>query len=149
MSNQDRIIEYVNKIVELTIEEANEFKTVFTEGKMKRRQFFIQPCFTARYRNFVVKGAMRGYIVDNECQEHTIQLAVEDWWISDYNSYIFQQPATMFVIAVEDSTVLQISFDNEQKLKAANHKFETFFRIIAERTAAFAQRRPIRATSKN
>jgi CRP-like cAMP-binding protein len=44
-------------------------------------------------------------------------------------------------MAVEDCILLEISFDEEQKLKASNHKFETFFRVIAERSTAFMQRR--------
>jgi CRP-like cAMP-binding protein len=91
----------------------------------------------------VVRGALRAYVVGEEGQDHTIQLAVDQWWISDYNSYIFQQPASMFVIALEDSVLLQIAFDNEKKLKASNHKFETFFRTLAERSTASMQRRII------
>ena len=71
----------------------------------------------------------------------SITFAVDDWCITDYNSYIFQQPATMFVVALEDSTILQLSFEREQELKQLNHKFETFFRIVAERGLAFQQRR--------
>lgn len=47
----------------------------------------------------------------------------------------------MFVVAVEDSTVLQIDYSTEPRLKQANHHFETFFRIGAERTAAYHQQR--------
>jgi CRP-like cAMP-binding protein len=62
---------------------------------------------------------------------------------------MFQQPASMFVMAVEDSTLLQISFEDEQQLKAASYKYETFFRIIAERAAAFMQRRVITNLTKS
>jgi hypothetical protein len=40
--------------------------------------------------------------VGDRKEEHTIQFAIDDWWISDYNSYIFPQPATMFLVAVEE-----------------------------------------------
>jgi CRP-like cAMP-binding protein len=93
----------------------------------------------------VLQGSFRVYVVDDKGQDHTIQMSVEDWWVSDYNSYIFQKPATMFVVALEDSVILQLAFEKEQELKAANPKFETFFRIMAERTAAFFQRRIISA----
>ena len=85
----------------------------------------------------------------DEGQEHTIQLAVENWWISDYNSYIYQQPASMFVVAMEDCILLQISFEEEQNLKASNYKFETFFRAMAERSTAFMQRRLITNLTKS
>lgn len=143
MTSQDKIIDYIKNIVTITEDEALQFSTSFKEIKIKRRQFIIQPGFVAKCRYFVVHGAMRAYVIDNDGQEHTIQLAIEDWWISDYNSYMFQQPATMFVTALEDCILLQISFEDEQKLKSIDHKFETFFRTTAERAAAFMQRRII------
>jgi len=102
----------------------------------------------AKHRNYVVQGALRAYVTDENGIDNTIQFAVEDWWITDYNSYIYQQPATMFVTAIEDSLILQLDFESEKMLKAANHKFETIFRIMAERTAAFQQRRIISALTR-
>ena len=140
---KNKIIDYIQKIVALTPEEAEQFAASFREVHIKKRQFIVQPDFTARYRTFILQGAFRAYVVADEGQDHTITFAVEDWWITDYNSYIYQQPATMFVVALEDSTVLQIDFEKEKALKKANHKFETFFRIMAERGLSFHQRRII------
>ena len=143
MTNESVIITYVRKFVSISDEEARAFSTVFKEVKVKKRQFIVQPNFVAKNRYYVIKGALRAYVIGDEGQDHTIQLAIDDWWISDYNSYMLQLPASMFVMAVEDSLLLQISFEDERMLKAANYKFETFFRIIAERAAAFMQRRLI------
>jgi len=143
MEHPQTIIEYAKKIVPLTEEEAAEFAAAFREVRVKKRQFIIQPDFTAKSRYFVLNGSLRAYVVADEGQDHTIQLAIEEWWISDYNSYIFQQPAKMFVVAMEDSVLLQLTHEQESRLKAANHKFETFFRILAERSVAFMQRRII------
>lgn len=143
MTSHDTIIAYVQRFVKLSEEEALEFASAFREVKIKKRQFIVQPEFVARSRYFVIKGALRGYVVGDEGTDHTIQLAIEEWWISDYNSYIFQQPANMFVVAMEDCIALQINYDDEKKLKAANYSFETFFRIIAERSTASMQRRII------
>ena len=149
MSSHSAIIQYVEKFQNLTEEEALEFSAAFKEVKFKKRQLIIQPGFTASHRYFVIKGAFRAYVVTENGQEHTISLAIEDWWITDYNSYIFQQAATLFVIALEDSTVLQLEYSAEQKLKSANKNFETFFRIIAERGLAYHQRRVISNLSQN
>jgi hypothetical protein len=96
----------------------------------------------------VIEGAIRAYVVDERGEEHTVQLAIDEWWISDYNSYLFQQLASMFVIATEDCHVLKISYEDEQRLKAANPKFETFFRMMAEKGVAFMQRRFISAITR-
>ena len=134
---------YIQKFVSLSEEELSVFTAAFKEVRVKKRQFLVQPNFVARHRYFVLSGALRAYVVEDDGQDHTIQLAIEEWWISDYNSYMFHQPASMFVMAVEDCVLLQISYEEEQQLKAANYKYETFFRIIAERAAAFMQRRLI------
>lgn len=139
----EKIIHFLQQKVEVTTEEAAVFGEAFQAKILRKKQLAIQPTFTAKYRYYVVKGALRSFIMDHKGEENTIALAIEDWWITDYNSYIYQQPATLFVESISNSTVLQLSYENEQKLKAANPKFETFFRIIAERGLASQQRRLI------
>ncbi len=141
MNDENKIGEYINRFVGLTDLETKQFISCFKEVRVKKRQFIVQPNFTSKHRNYIAKGAFRAYVVDEEGHEHTINFAIEDWWITDYNSYIFQQPATMFVVSLEDSIILQLDYDKEQDLKKSNHKFETFFRSIAERGLAFQQRR--------
>ncbi|MEZ4793641.1 MAG: Crp/Fnr family transcriptional regulator [Gelidibacter sp.] len=139
--NKDQLLNYVQNFVSLTDDEAMEFCSNFKEVKIKKRQFIVQPNFTDKHRNFVVKGAFRTYAISDEGQEHTLQFAIENWWVSDFNSYIYQHPATLFIVALEDSVVLQLDYEKEQELKASNHKFETFFRIMAEKGLAFEHRR--------
>ena len=143
MIPNNKIVEYISRYVSLSDEEAEQFSSSFREVKIRKRQFIVQPNFTVKNRHFVLQGAFRAYVVGDEGHDHTIAFAIEEWWITDYNSYILQKPATMFVVALEDSTILEISYEKEQQLKQDNHKFETFFRIRAERTAAFMQQRII------
>jgi CRP-like cAMP-binding protein len=144
MANQTpSVVDYFRKFIELSPAECVEVNSCFKEVRVKKRQFIVQPNFVATHRNYVVNGAFRSYVVADEGQEHTIAFAIDDWWITDYNSYIFQKPATMFVVALEDSTIMQIDYEKEKELKASHQKFETFFRTIAERGLAFYQRRLI------
>lgn len=135
------LTDHISKRINLSADERLEFADAFQSAFIKKKQMIVQPEFTARNRYFVYEGALRAYLICKEGHDHTIQFALEDWWITDYNSYIFQQPATMFVEALEDSKILKIDYDTEQRLKASNHKFETFFRMIAESSFAFSQRR--------
>ncbi|QEH41467.1 Crp/Fnr family transcriptional regulator [Chitinophaga sp. XS-30] len=139
--SKHQLINYVQNFVSLSDDEAQHFVSGFEEVRVKKRQFIVQPNFINKHRSFVLKGAFRSYTVTNDGQEHTLQFAIENWWISDFNSYIYQHPATLFIIALEDSTILQIEYSKEQELKKASHKFETFFRIMAEKGLAFEHRR--------
>lgn len=143
MVETDLLKAHIQKRLSLSNDDLEEFCQSFKVSKVKKRQFIVQPEFVAKNRYYVVQGSFRAYVIGDEGQEHTIQFAIDDWWISDYNSYIFQQPASMFVMALEDSVVLQISYEAEQQLKKRKHVYETFFRILAENTAAHMARRVI------
>lgn len=142
-------IENINQKVSLLPDELNSLLSEFKLKRIKKKQFIVQPEFIAKYRTYVLQGAFRAYVVDEKGHEHTIQFAIEDWWISDYNSYTFQTPATMFIVALEDSVILQIDFQAEQKLKSSTYNFEKLFRMMAEKTAAFYARRIISSLTQN
>ncbi len=137
----DPILEYISRYVELTVEEVNQLTTFFKIRKVKKRQFIVQPGFVCRHKSYVVKGAFRAYLVDNKGKEHTLAFAIEDWWISDYSSLIYQEPATLFVEALEDSILIQIDFKDEQTFLKEIPKMERFERIITQRSLAFQQKR--------
>lgn len=137
----ETINNYVARHIDLTAQEQAYFNTLLRITKVRKKQAIVQPDFTCKYRSYVFSGAMRAFLVDNNAHEHTIAFAIEDWWISDYSSYIFQQPATLFVEALEETTLIQLDYNAEQLLKESIPKFEKFFRIITERSFAFLQKR--------
>lgn len=141
--DETKIILFLKQRVKVTDEEALQFASFFREKTLRKKQLIVQPGFVAQHRFYVTEGALRSFITNPLGDETTIALAAADWWITDYNSYIYQQPATLFVEAVTKSTVLQLSFEDETILKNMNPKFEMFFRIIAERGLAAQQRRLI------
>ncbi len=143
MTSRHKIIDFLKKRVDVSELEADIFVQSFQEKQLRKKQLVVQPEFVAKYRYYIVEGALRSFILDESGEEATIALAVRDWWITDYNSFIYQHPATLFVEALTNATVLRLSYEDEVKLKEANPKYETFFRIIAERGLAAQQRRII------
>jgi CRP-like cAMP-binding protein len=135
------IISYISRYVELTDDEISYFTSFLKITKVKKRQFIVQPGFVCKHKSYVLKGAFRGYLVDNEGKEHTLSFAIEDWWISDYSSLIYQEPATLFVEALEDSILIQIDYEDEQTFLKEIPKLEKFERIITQRSLAFHQKR--------
>lgn len=135
------VIDYISRYVDLTDDEKNHLAGFLKITKIKKRQFIVQPGFICQHKSYVVKGAFRGYLVDKEGKEHTLSFAIEDWWISDYSSLIYQEPATLFVEALEDSILIQIAYEDEQRFLAEIPKLEKFERIITQRSLAFQQKR--------
>jgi CRP-like cAMP-binding protein len=141
MEDLSPFIENINNKIRLSPENLERLIASFKLVKVKKKQLLIQPGFVAKYRISVLKGAFHSYVIDDKGNEHTIQFAVEDWWLTDYNSYTQQTPATQFVEALENSIILQVDHQAEQELKGANWELATLFRMMAERTAAYLSRR--------
>jgi CRP-like cAMP-binding protein len=143
------VINYVERHIAITDEEKEYFCSLLRIIRVKKKQLIVQPDFVCKYKSYVVKGALRSYLVGNEGQEHTISLAIEDWWIADYHSYIHQVPATLFVEALEEGILIQIDYNAEQLLMETYPKFERFFRIISQRSLASTQHRMLSNLSKS
>jgi CRP-like cAMP-binding protein len=149
MNDFDQIVTNINRFITLEKTEIEIFTSHLKVVRVKRKQQIVQPDFVCKYRTYVISGALKAYIIDpNDGQEHVIGLAIDDWWISDFTSYINQEPATFFVEAVDDSIIIQLSFDNEQKLYESIPKFERFFRLHTQRTASALQKRMLSRISK-
>jgi CRP-like cAMP-binding protein len=141
MEPLEAIVRNISRFITLTPEEETYFTSILKIVKVRKKQAVCQPGFICRHKNFIFQGAMRAYILDGDGQEHTITLAIEDWWISDFSSYVFQQPATQFVEAMEDSVIVQIEYHAEEELLAKYPRFEKYFRILSQRALAFLQTR--------
>lgn len=131
----------MKRFVSLSDEDESQLEAIARLHHVKKRQFLVQPGFVCTHQIFVLKGALRSYFVTQNGDEHTIQFAVEDWFISDFNSYISQTPASLFVEALEESEVVLMPFNEVEALCLDNPKFERFFRMSAQRAFAFSQRR--------
>ncbi len=149
MDNFLKIKQHVAKYIHLTEDEEKYFVSLLRIVNVRKKQFIVQPEFTCKHRTYVVKGAMRAYLIDDRGHDHTIQFAIEDWWISDFSSYINQEPATLFVEALEGTEIIQIEYSSESLLLERIPKFEKYLRIITQRSFAFLQKRMLSNLSKS
>lgn len=143
MASFDNLLGNIGRYVQLTKNEALRLSEIVKESKIKKRQFIDQPGYTCGYRNYVVKGAFRSFYVDQDGKDHTVQIAVEDWFVSDFYSYITQTPATLFVEALEDSTILQMRYEDIEPLCGEIHSLSEYFRITTERAFDFSRKRAL------
>ncbi|MDC8004657.1 Crp/Fnr family transcriptional regulator [Aureisphaera galaxeae] len=139
--NPNPILNNIKRYVSLTPEDEQDFIVILEQKQISRKEFVVQPGQVCHHQTYVFKGALRSYFMDPEGQEHTIQFAIEDWFISDFNSYISQTPAMLYVEALEPTVVQQIEYHKVEALCRRNPKFERYFRVVAQKAFAYAQRR--------
>jgi CRP-like cAMP-binding protein len=89
----------------------------------------------------VLKGLLRKYYTNEKGNEQTTEFAIETWWLTDNFAYEHKVPSEFCIQAVEQSTVLFISQDNQKLLLETFPKMERYFRFVYQRAYAAAQRR--------
>lgn len=133
----------IARYVTLTQEEKEQIAAIINVTPIKRRQFIDQPGYISPYRNYIVKGAFRSFFLDKDGKEHTVQIAIEDWFVSDFYSYITRTPATLFVEALEDSTLLQMKYEDIEPLCGKIHSLSEYFRVSTEKAFAYSRNRAL------
>ncbi len=123
---------HILKRISITEDEFKQSLTFFTPKKLKKHQFFLQDGDVCRNLGFVTKGCLRIYTTDSKGDEHVIQFAIEDWWVSDLNSFLSGKPSTWDIDALEPSELLLLEKNDREKLLAAVPKMERFFRLLQE-----------------
>src|SRR5258708_21650421 len=103
----DSFIKYINSYTTapLTEGEIDLIEVFFIPKKFRKRQYFLQEGEVCKYTAFIVKGAMRQYIVNDKGEEHIISLYIENWWANDRESLMKLTPSIYFIDAWEDSEV--------------------------------------------
>lgn len=144
----DLILSNVARYISLTEAEKKFFISIMRLRKYRRKQYVLQAGDVARFENFVVKGLLRAYTVDNKGHEHIAMFAMEGWWISDLYSFLTETPATQNIDALEDTEILSIEKPDLEKLYGEVPKFERFFRIILQNAFVAHQRRIISGISE-
>jgi CRP-like cAMP-binding protein len=121
--------QHIEVITPLTDQEFQQIQSYFTEKKLKKHQFLVQEGNAVDHEYFVLTGLLKAVYTSETGKEHIIQFAMEDWWITDYQAYVNKTTAHLNIDCVEAATLLCLSAENKQKLCAASHKMEHFFRV--------------------
>lgn len=148
MNQYNSILTNIRRYVELSEKEAEKLIAIIRTTRVKKRQFIIQPGFVCQYRSYIVKGAFRVFHLDEEGKEHTVSIGIEDWFVTDFYSYISQTPATNYAEALEDSIIFQMKYEDIELLCKEIHALSEYFRLTTEKAFAYSRKRVISNISK-
>ncbi len=87
------------------------------------------------------------YKTDDRGNTHIIQFAAENWWMIDIGSFHKRKPSQLNIDALEDTMVLQISYDNLIALYTQATRFDRIFRVLIENSYVTLQNRLLQTIS--
>lgn len=126
------ILKNTSRFIKLTPEEETFFISLLHEKKLKKKEFLVQEGNLCHHTYFVNKGALRTYFVDSKGFEHNMQFAIEDWWAGDMHSVLKEKPSRFYIVAMEDTELLSLEKQDQEKLFQRVPKFERFFRHLLQ-----------------
>lgn len=114
----EALLNYIRKYSSTSVSEEDfEFiKPYFTFKRLRKKQYFLQEGDMCKYFAFILKGAMRQYYIDEKGIEHFVQLAIENWWVGDRESWVKLSPSRYTIDAWENSELLLITNEDVVKL---------------------------------
>jgi CRP-like cAMP-binding protein len=132
---------HLAKFTTISAEEFERVLTYFTVKKIVKHDVLVRAGEPVSHTWWILKGLVTSNFTSNDGKEHIIQFAIENCWITDQSAFYNREPATFSIVALEDSEMLCLSFDNREKLCTDMHNMERFFRRKANDSFTRQQKR--------
>lgn len=123
---------YLNRYASFSNKDINAFYGYLTTKTYEKKEFLLKEGDVCKYKFFIIKGLIRIFNIDDKGHENIIHFGIENWWTTNFESFITEKPSLVYIQALEETTVLAIHKDNLEKAYRSIPKLERVFRITTE-----------------
>jgi len=121
-----RLTQILKEQAGLSHEEIDLYMSFLNKKIIKRKEHFLMPGDVCTSVAYVNKGCLRRYFIDNHSKEIILNFALEDYWIGDLESLLFEKPTIYYIQALEQSELLLLSRKNFYRVSEELPKFKKF-----------------------
>lgn len=140
-SQKEALKSYINRYVTFEEQEFEIFLDHVEKINVKKKKLILEPGQICRSQYFVLSGCLRTYYFNEKGAEQTFLFAIENWWITEHESFINEKPSQHYIQALEDAELIKLDKTKMDLLCLKVPKVEKLFRIIAEKTLIAAHNR--------
>ncbi|MCO5948804.1 Crp/Fnr family transcriptional regulator [Mucilaginibacter flavidus] len=138
----------INRHITLPAAQTEAFCSLFQQRLIKKKSFLLRAGEVCKFEGFVTKGILRVYHIDKNGDEQILYFAIENWWVTDIDSFTNSLPSQLYIEALEDSEVLLISKKDKEFAYTNIPEIEKLFRVMTQKTHVALQRRMVDNLSK-
>jgi len=133
------LITHINKFVPLTAEDIPTVTAALRYKKVKKKEWLLreQQVCTANY--FVLHGCLSMYFIREDGVEQITQFAIENWWLTDFQSLDWRQPSRFNIQAIEATELAILDRDAFTNLCDRLPLVDRYFRLVVQRAFAATQ----------
>lgn len=116
------------------------FYSLLSEKQYGKKEWLLQAGSICKNQHFISEGLVRAYYTDDHGTERIVQFGIENWWVTDMDSFSNQKASAVHLQALEATTTLAISKEALDKAYSDIPGIERLFRIINEKRLIAQQR---------
>lgn len=137
----DQLLAHIQQYLSLSEEEITILKKTLHTTTLDKNHKLLEAGEVCHFNYFVCKGCLRMYFLKENGTEHTTQFAIENWWLSDYMSFLNQSKSSFSIETLEPSEVIALDPDTSDLLATEIPKLNKYFALVTQRAYAAAQMR--------
>lgn len=126
------IHQVISSYIDINDEEWTYYSSQFGVTEIKNKSTIINEGSICRDVFFVNSGLLRVYFTDNEGEEKTFHFALENTFVTDYESFLKGIPSNYSIQAMEDTQVVIMSLEMLQDGYDELRYGEKLGRLLAE-----------------
>lgn len=138
-----QIFKNIHKHIALSQLEKEHLIALLNIKDISKKDFILKQGQICKKIYFVESGSLRAFNINDAGKDSTIMFAIQDWWITDMNSFVNQTPALLSIEALEHSKIAALDFQSLEALYLKAPKFERFFRILFQKAYIREQQRAL------
>lgn len=136
-----QLANYLNRYASFNSEEIELIFDSLSQKVFQKKEFLLEQHQLCKERFFIIEGLVRHYRTDPDGNENISLFGIENWWITNLDSFVNEVPSSNAIQAVEKTNVLSISKTELEILYCKVPKLERTFRLITEKTLIAIQRK--------
>ncbi|MBL3548082.1 Crp/Fnr family transcriptional regulator [Chryseobacterium sp. KMC2] len=140
---------HIRGYVDIPDEKLEQYCNAFHLQKIKKKDFLLREGDVCGFEGFVVNGCFKVSHTDHNGAEQILYFGIENWWLSDIDSFITGIPSKLNIQAIEDSEILLISKQDKERFYLEIPEIERLMRLKFQRSIIALQRRIIDNLSKS
>lgn len=143
MSNFEIFFDYIQEISGKILSEEDKLLLTahFKPRKLRKRQYFLQEGDVCKFIAFIVKGSAKTFTVDEKGHENILRLSVENWWLTDFESFYRLTPSRYNIEALEELELLQTTNAEIEEFLKNIPAFSAMSNIISQNSTIASQKR--------
>jgi len=136
----NQLYQYFNRYVTVSKREIETFCNHLEHKTYARKAFLLKEGEICYEKFFITEGLVRTFHIDDKGIEHVLLFGIEQWWVTNTESFTKTRPSHLYIQAIEKTTVLALSKHKLEQLYIQIPQLERAFRIITENMLVAALR---------